>query len=648
MSKKIGIDFSSVDYDESNEKYWSPSAHNYFGSYGYSEVRVATANFLNIGDVGDEEWRGARSLPFGDEALEALYPGSRGISFIQYPWEHPDADDVSENPVSRMIESDPTLEWALNEMCDLEQGSDKYNQLADLVADIRGYNASQIEEEAFIHAPSWAMDSLIYAQERSNDPEVTRIVEEFSPRRSIQGKVISTAMYPDARSVKSINDIHDEYEVKLPEGSREYCFALHDGKKVFGPYGPRYSAIKFYKSNNRDSIGSKEFRREQMFKTLHDVGITPVFDENNKLDYINHYPVTPDNLLEAKTNYSTLATIINEANSLTSFIIQHIRGLEEDLYWDKLKTKLIKLNAYKDVLEWSADLNKDKARAPSLRVIGHIGLAELLEDYETIRADIYTRINTTYYVLTVGKNTQVGITPDKEAAEAFKTGNSHDVLYFLLNKKAQDKFGLLSATTEAYGFESDEYQAWVKSAIASIQKDARYSQESIQRIIAQYNSNRRYKTVASATMREYGWLLSELPFTRSEIDVLSDCLEAYGRAIVAAQQNVPMIRKVFGRLKSRIEEDLKQNLVPSHARQSIIDRKMVNFVYKIRTKDVPTGTEKSELISAGLLGSDEIKSGKYLDIELYYDYTFNNPSDVFRYVSNFAVTPAAIKLAISK
>jgi hypothetical protein len=647
MSKKVGIDFSCVDYDEVNEKYWTPTSHNYFGSYGYAESRLATANYLSIGDVGDPDWREARRLPFGDEALEAFYPGSRGLSFIQYPWEHPEADDVDENPVTRMIDSDPTLEWALTQMDKFEAGSDKYNQLADLVSEIRQYNTCQIEEEAFIHAPSWAMDSLIYAQERSNDPEVTRIVEEFAPRKSMQGKVISTAMYPDTQSIKSMNDLHDEYEIRLPEGSREYCFALKDGKKIFGPYGNRYSALKFYRSNNNDYAGSKEFRTEQMFKTLHSVGITPVFDDKKALQYINHVAITPDNLLDAKKNYSELAAVINEANSLTSFIVQHINLLQEDIFWTKLKSKLIKLNVYDDVLKWSADLNKDKTPAPCLRAIGHIGLSELIEDYETIRADTYTRINTTYYILNVGKNTQVGITDSKELADLFKTGSSHDVLYFLMNKKAQDKLGPLSTVTEAYGFESDEYKQWVKASIASIHKDAKYSQESIQRIISQYNSSHRVKTVPSSTMREYGWLLGELPFTRTQITILSDCLEAYGRAIVAAQQNVPVIRKVFGRLKTRVEQDLINNTVPSHAIQSIIDRKMVNFVYKIRTEDVPTGKIRFDLQSAGLLSQDEINAGKYLDIELYYDYTFTNPSDVFRYVSNFAVTPTAIKLALN-
>ena len=116
MGKQIQIDFSSFDENELGEKHWTPPSHNYFGSHGYNETKLAIVNYLNIGDVGDPEWRDARRLPFGDEALEAFYPGSRGISFIQYPWEHPDADDVDENPVTRMISSDPTLEWALKEM----------------------------------------------------------------------------------------------------------------------------------------------------------------------------------------------------------------------------------------------------------------------------------------------------------------------------------------------------------------------------------------------------------------------------------------------------------------------------------------------------------------------------------------------------
>lgn len=647
MGKQIQIDFSSFDENELGEKYWTPPSQDYFGLYGYNEIRVATANFLNIGDVGDEEWRDARRLPFGDEALEAFYPGSRGISFIQYPWEHPDADDVDENPVTRMISNDPALEWALREMEKLDPGSVKYNQLADLVADIRGYNASQIEEEAFIHAPSWAMDSLIYAQERSNDPEVTKIVEEFGPRKSMVGKVISTTMYPDTKSIKTIGNIYDEYEIKVP-GFKQYCFALKDGKKVFGPYGQSYGAMKFYKGQNSYLEGSKEFKKEQMFKALNDIGIIPVFDQDNQLVYINHPNINPDNLLEAKANYSRLASVIQEANTITSFVMAHIRGLEEDLYWDKLSNYLKKTGSYNDVIDWSADLNSNNKPAKSLKMIGHTGLEQLIDDYGELKSKIYSKINTTYYALNVGKNNQIAITESKDLADSFKTGNSHEVLYFLLDSKSQKKLEPLSLITSTYGYESQEYKDWVAFAIKALSgKNSKYSEDSIQRIISQYNSNRTVKTITSRTMREYGWLLSDLPFTREQINILNDCLEAYGRAIVAAQQQVPVIRQVFGRLKSAVERDVMLNKVPNHALESIANKKTVSFVYKIKHKNIPTGRERQDLIAAGLISQEEIRVGKYLDIELHYDYIFTNPSDVFKYVSNFAVTPATIRAVLS-
>ena len=647
MSKKISVDFSAYDELEIPDGHWTPPSQDYFGSHGYNEVRTATANYLSIGDVGDPDWREARRLPFGDEALEAFYPGSRGISFIQYPWEHPDADDVDENPVTRMISSDPTLEWALKQMETLEENSDRYNQLADLVSEIRGYATSQIEEEAFIHAPSWAMDSLIYAQERSNDPEITKIVEEFGPRKSMRGKVISTAMYPDSRAIKSIGQIYDEYDLKLPEGSREYCFALKEGKKVFGPYGPKYSNIKFYKDPNSNFAGSSAFRKEQMYKVLHDVGIMPIFDQDDRLELINHSTITPDNLVEAKSNYSRLALIINEANSITSFIVQHINGIQEDIYWEKLKSYLKKTHAYNDVISWSADLNPERSPASCLRMIGHLGLAELIEDYETIQSKVYNQINTNYYVLNVGKNTQIGITNNKEDAEYFKTGNADDLLYFLLDKKSQEKLGRLSEVSNTYGYNSKEYVVWRDKALKTLLA-TRYSSESLQKLVSLYNTSRRSKTVSSRLSREYGWILGELPFSRQEIITLSDCLEAYGRAIVAGQQKVPVIRQVFGRLKSRLELDISEDKLPTYALQSIASNGKVNFVYTVKTKSVPTGELRKQLLSQGLLSQEEINSGKYLDIKLDYDYVFTNPSDVFRYVSNFAATPKAIMAAQSK
>ena len=137
MNKKMNIDFAVFDENEYSIQHWTPAAFDYTGAYGNAEAQYAAANFLSIGDVGDPDWRDARRLPFGDEALDALYPGSRTISFIQYPWEHPDADQSDAGPVNRMIESDPALEWTLTEMTKLEArgevGSDRYNSLADMV-----------------------------------------------------------------------------------------------------------------------------------------------------------------------------------------------------------------------------------------------------------------------------------------------------------------------------------------------------------------------------------------------------------------------------------------------------------------------------------------------------------------------------------
>ena len=648
MSKKINVDFTAVDEFELGDRYWTPPSQDYFGSYGYNEVRVATANYLNIGDVGDEEWRGARSLPFGDEALEAFYPGSRGISFIQYPWEHPDADDVDENPVTRMLNNDLAFDWAVKEMETLEMGSERYNQLADLLSEIRSYNTSQIEEEAFIHAPSWAMDILLYAQDRAYDSETTKIIEEFGPRKSMAAKVISTTMYPDTQVVKSIGSIYDEYDIKLPEGSRQHCFALKNGKKVFGPYGDKFSCLKMFKSSSTFDKDAKKFRWDQMIKVLNDVGIIPVFNDKYELESINHEPVNPDNLLQAKVNYSTLANVINDANSTTAFIVQHIKGLQEDAYWDKLKSYLVKANSYTDVLDWSASLNKENKSAPCLSAIGHIGLSHLIDDYETLRSDIYTKINTTYYALIAGKNNQIAITDSKEKAEYFKNGNADDIIYFLLDKKSQDRLGTLSDIVDTYGYESSEYKAWQDKALKALANRGKYSEAYIQKLVSQYNMNRRVKTITSRVMKECGWLLADLPFTRAEINILNDSLEAYGRAIVAAQQRVPVIRQVFGRLKTCIEADIRDDVVPKEALDSIRSKGTVNFVYSVKNRPLPDVAEQRELLAQGLLSKEEISSGRYLHISLDYDYVFTNPSDVFRYVSNFAVTPTSIRLANSK
>ena len=651
MSKKMNIDFAVFDEAEYSLQHWTPAAFDYTGAYGNAEAQYAAANFLSIGDVGDPDWRDARRLPFGDEALDALYPGNRTISFIQYPWEHPDADSTDSGPVNRMIESDPALEWTLTEMSKLEArgevGSDRYNSLAEMVSEIRGYEARQIEEEGFIHAPSWAMDAIIYAQEHAYDADATRLVEEFTASGANAGRVISSVPYADVQSVKVMRDIHDEYEIKLPEGSRQHGFALRNGKKVFGPYGPKISALKLYKSPNSFQGNSSAFRTEEMHKVLQASGIFPIYDQEGKLDYIDHAPVNPDNLLEAKKNYSYLADAINEANGITAFIVRHIKLLTEDLYWDKLKQHLVSDRSYNDVMSWSADLSAENKSASCLRAIGHDGLEQLVDDYLTLRTKITERINTNYYVLTVGKNTTLAITSSKEAADVFKTGNAEDAVYFMLPKNLQDKLGYLSKTVEMYGYESAEYAAWKDTAFKYLNSPkSKYRKDTIQNFIKLYNSNRRVKTVTSRTMKEHGWLLGELPFTRKELDILNDCLEAYGRAIVSAQQKVPIIRQVFGRLKSVLEQDILTNSVPDSMLTQIAESGTASFVYKVRNKLIPEDTkDKKYLYDAGLVSAEELRTGSYLAIKLYYDYDFTEPSDVFRFVSKFNASPNAIKLA---
>jgi len=647
MSKKANINFSDYSEDIYTNSFWTPPSQDYYGSHSHTEVKFATANFLGIGDVGDEDWRDARSLPFGDEALEALYPGSRGVSFIQYPWEHPDADTQLENPISRMLESDPAFEWALKEMETLESNSPRYKDLANFIAEVRNYNNIQIEEEAFVHAPSWAMDALIYAQENSFDSETTKIVEEFGPRSSTAGKVISTTMYPSTKDIKSINNIHDEYKISIP-GFKQHCFALKNGKKVFGPYGPAYAALTLYKGSNRQEGDANLYRREQMFRALNENGIVPVFDEDKTLCYINHEPVTPDNLLAAKANYSNLANIINDANTTMAMIIGHVRNLQEDIYWDKLKQYLVKIKVYDDVISWSAGLTDTNKTMSCLRAIGHEGLESLIEDYATIRTNIYSKIDMNYYVLTVGKNTQVGITDSLEHATYFKNGDADDLLYFLLPASGQKKLGFLSSVKETYGYNSKQHRVWIEKATKIILSAGKYKKDTIQTLVSEYNVNKKVKTIYSRTMREYGWILAELPFTRSEIQILNDCLEAYGRAIVAAQQNVPIIKQVFGRLKSRIHKDLEDNLIPIHTVDRIAKYGLANLVYTVKRREIPAKHICERLITADLISSKEIAEGSYLDISIDYDYVFSNPSDVFRYVNNFAVIPATIKLARSR
>jgi hypothetical protein len=646
MSKSKVIDFSDINDDEIIEKYWTPSALDYAGQYGSYETIYATANYLNIGDVGDPDWREARRLPFGDEALEALYPGSRALSFLQYPWEHPDADTDTGNPVKSYLERDASLEWAILEMNKCEVGSERHTALSDFLADARDYSNRQIEEEGFIHAPSWAMDAIIYSQEHSFNEEQTKIIEEFSPKGSQAAKVISSTPYADGNTIETMKDIHHEYTIKFNDKGKLYTFALKDGKKVYGPYGHGISCIKFYKGKNTWEPKAQEFRFDEMYKALHSCEITPIFDNTMTLDSISHPRITLENLKHAKENYSNLANIIHDANFTTGSIVNHIKLLEEDIFWETLDKSFRKDGIYRTTIDTAKQMNLSGATP---RALGKKNLEKIVDDFAKYESQAQSRMQSAYYVLTVGKNTTVAVTPDKALADMFKSGSAEDVLYFLLPEKLRNSLGSLQTTVEQYGYGSPEYKKWKISATKFLTSDkSKYTLESLQEIISLYNTNHKVKSILPKTIREYGWLLGEIPFTRAQINMLSTCLDSYGKAIIAVQQTSPLIKPLYARLKNSIENEIDNGRLPADIVTRIADMKNISFVYNLNKTEIVNKAEAKKLFDAGLASESEIKAGNYLKIELLFDYVFNNPSDVFRYISNFVPSANAVRLAQSK
>ena len=645
MSKSNFIDFSDINDDEIIEKYWTPSALNYAGQYGGYETIYATANYLSIGDVGDPDWREARRLPFGDEALEALYPGNRALSFLQYPWEHPDADTDTGNPVKNYLEKDSGIEWVILEMNKTEVGSDRYNHLSQFLAEARDYTNRQVEEEGFIHAPSWAMDAIIYSQENSYNEEHTKLIEEFLPKSSQAARVISSAPYTDATSIETMRDIHHEYPVSFEEKGRLYTFALKDGKKTYGPYGAKINSIKFYKGKNTWEPKAQEFRSDEMYKLLHTAGITPIFNSKMELERIHYADITLDNLKSAKENYSLLANAIHEANFITGSIVGHIKKLEEDIFWETLDKKLRKDGLYSGLRDAAREIGLSGVTP---RQIGKDGLAKVLEDFPKIQAEIETRIQTSYYVLNVGRNTTVAVTPDKQLADMFKSGNAEDVLYFMLPEKMRTKLGSLEEVINQYGYDSNEYSRWKIAATKFLTSDkSKYTTKSLQETISLYNVSHKVKTIRPRTLREYGWLLAEIPFTRTQITLMSSCLDLYGKAIIATQQNSPSIKPLYARIKNFLEYQIDNNLLPKRILMQIANMQNIAFVYNLEKTEITNKVEAKKLFDAGLASEAEIKAGNYLKIELMFDYVFDNPSDVFRYISNFGPSVKAVQLAQS-
>lgn len=641
------------------DRFWTPASLDYAGSNGNLETQYAKANYFSIGDVGDPDWRNARALPFGDENLEAIYPGNRSVSFILYPFEHPDADLVSVNRTKTFIEKDPALEWAIKEFNVLHEKSsrsesedERMANLSSLISDIRSYQSRQIEEEtSVLFVPDWAMDALIYSQMNSYDPESTRVIEEFAMPSSNSGTVISSVPYTDNATIESMFGVTEPYEIRLPDGSKEYCFALKNNSKTFGPYGNKLSALVLRR--DRSPFAEKNtqaFRDAQFQKLLAECKISLIKDNDGNYSHIRHPSITSENLAEAKESYDLLAKTIFEGNSTAATIVSEITKITKDLASDEF-TRQVKKAGYRvrEVIDWCHREYPETSKSFILQEIPEEILVEAIPEYFDLKEKASSRVHNSLYILSYGHGDVLSYTSNREEANNWKNGSADHVLWYLLNKKNREEFMDDISAISSYGFGSKEYVQWKNSIISAILRQKisktnpagisywapQYKVEDICRITAEYLAFRTTKFIPSKAQASCAWLFSEIPFTRKQINLLNDCLEAYGRAIVEAQQKMPIVRTVYSRIRAKLELLAKRGLLPENAVSAIQENGNISLVYQVMMKPVPTGSSLFELKSNGLISRDEERLGKYLHVDLYFDYVFNKPSDVFKFIRSF-------------
>lgn len=673
MSRVVTTEPSSTHL--SVDRYWKFPSLDDPGSFCNEAVQLARANYFSVGDVGDPDWRNARALPFGDDSLDAIYPGTRTISFILYPFEHPDADTTPGSRTQRLIERDPALDWALKEMkgfpaeeARTEVQTEKYDALAKFVAEIRGYERRQIEEETLsFMAPAWAIDALLYSKDVAYDSDTTETIESFGFSTANSGTVISSIPYADARTLQAAYGLTETVTITLPTGTKEHCFALKGQEKTFGAYGGGISALVMEKELAPvPSFDFGKFREQEMYRLLGEVGITLVKGEDGNFDSIRHETISSENLAHAKESYDKLAIAIAEANSTANIIAREISNYSQDLYWDAIAATLKKRGFdLRQIVDCAKENEPGLADIHILRQIPTSVLSCIIKDWEEIASDTMERISTARYLLQYGNKEIAGMTTDREAAQAWKSGTGDHILWYLLSSSGKKKFLSEPEAIATFGFATPGYNRWRDSLVGRIiwernmnldkakktnprNSSSNFTMDDLNKIVSEYLSFATTKYIPSRTQRECDWLLKELPFTRKQINLLSDVLEAYGRAIVAAQQKVLILPQVYSRIRIKLENMAFARELPADAIESIRNNKRVSLVYQVAIKPVPTDKlTLAQLKRKSLISPKEESAGKYLHVDVYFDYDFKKPSDVFKFVREFVPSADTITYALS-
>lgn len=650
----IDVDFSEVDINlRDRGRHWTPVRKDDNGPYGNGEMQLASANYFNQGDVGNDIWMAERRLPLGDYGNSMI--GISGNVMMLFGFEdHPTlAPKPSRNAAEEFMSSDPAVRWAMDEYQELNEGdpssenAERMTQLASFIAEAKEYH-QRLYEDKLVTVPDWAMDVLNRAVEigLTYDPQ---IVPESGEPSTLKSNPVSVTPMPRIDEVKKFNDVVDDYVIEA-EGQREWCIALVDGEKTMGPCGRKTGVLKLGKPANvvygREAA---EFRHQTFMAMLRDYGFTVGRnDENGQANFTFTYPHQVEDLAKAEQDYGRMASEIARISSLNATILTH----REDLI------KELNREALKQICEADSEISaflKAKSGKKHVALITKDEILSLLDDQtiDNLAAKVHQKVSQPTYLLQV-KDTWgwqvVRISKNEEVADRWRSAINRDLPYFFGTPQQQYKLGQPSKLRPPnYDEASEEARANVDLEVELATnlwlEEDNINNGEISRLIPHFNAGHRVKVLASRADRLTGWLIPEMPLNSQHLKLARQALDLIGKKIVRARMsnNDPTIKFAFRKLQKAIEGRLDRwTPEESDMTLNVIERIANGFVdLSFDTKLIPTPKDKkllTSLVKYGYVLPQEQGREYFVAPELHFNKVFLNHEEVFSICKGFRPT----------
>lgn len=646
-SSSASFDFDSKDPNiTNNSKYWSPVKEGDMGPFGNAEMRMASANFFEEGDVGNDIWLREREIAFGDYGDSMI--GVTANAMMLFGFEtHPELVRYPDPDInSNYMKNDPALRWAMEEY-NATQDPRRKELLATFMAEAQSFN-ERIVQDMFVSVPDWAIDPLHHAMEvgLQYDPQ---LVPESGEPSALKTRPVSVVPLPSQLDVKRYYNIQDPVQIQA-RNTREWTIALVDGVKTMGPYGERMGTIHMLQpSNPEDGKEVKAHRVETLAEMLHShhFQLTIESSEDGPVYTANYVGDTELESMEAA--YGKMAKDISQVAAFNSALLTYRDTLMKELRRDAFIeiAKSMKHDATTTIAQLLLEETGHKH-------IGQVTWKEVKKalapaTVSDLLGQINKKVDMPTFILEVRQQwgwETVAITKDSELAAEWKTAQARDIPYFLgktgERRKNARPTSFIPGDYEDLGEAMKAHVDYEVDQATSEWIDRSYiGNDNLKRLINQFNAGHRVKKIPAREARYTSWLMNEMPLTQDQLRVAREALASLGQRIVKQRiANAPPAQRIaFRKLQKALESRLDRwtpddkDLTLEALRN--VSKGSVDIMFSYTERDLPNQKDWNSFLKAGFVFPEEAHRGKMVVPSIKFNHVFNDHAEVFSICKNF-------------